>query len=1337
MYNKRDICMICVMILVSLTSFMLYKTVSFGESLALAYTGNDIKLEKTVDLVANSKKMEDAKKNTTNLQKAIDKVSASGGGTVYLPAGTFYFTHAGTANDRFVIKLRSNVKIKGAGINENVANSVTILKPLYENRKSKGSLDMFYFNNYADTKFQKDTTKRYDIEYTDASNKKQVWKNEQLYLINADFEDFIIDGSDVHGGQAKDGKYDTTGKGFMINLFKDCDWNNVVVKNTDATGFGMDCPINSTITNSLAINCGKAADGESGGASGFGIGTGFSNEEYMVIKNSHAINNKKYGFFFEHQGIWGNEKYPATTAKGFVVSSSTSGGNKYNFGGNRANNVTYENISTITGNFSNPTLKSNIKVNEDSMGLNFENNSTFINVVNANIKNTFKDVTEKKDVVLWALNRGITSGTSKDKFNPNEEVTRAQMALFLYRMEGMPLKQNSSLVKMSASKQNEWFREEITKKYKFQDIKTGTYNYALPAIYWMAEKGLVTSDSKFRPNSEITKAELLTMLYRLAGSPEVDSSQGKNKPWYQKPLDWAIEAGIEKDRDDFDHDDNLDRVEALEYLQRYLNRNDAKYKITYNLMGGDIGNQINVESYTKGNEVKIKNPFKKGYVFEGWTGSNGSTPKKVVSTTSSSKEHLVFTANFRKATYNITYELDGGEFKTNPINEYDIDTPTFNLPIPAKKGYTFLGWTGSNGSTPVTNAKVTKGTSSNLSFKANFKKNVTSKQLEEIEVKKLPNKTEYYVGEKIDLTGLRLTLYYNDETKSEVDHKNVKASVTTLSKEGSHEITLTYNKKTTTYNVIVKKPELSKIDIKTKPKKLHYFKNDKFETNGLAIEITKTDGTKAVLTSGFKTSINNGETLSSGGKKSVTISYQNQTTTFDIDVENYSVNKIELAAKPDKIVYFEGETFDRDGLQLMVSKSDGTKEKISTGYQIKSEKEVLNKSGFKTVEVTYGGQTLTFEIEVNKNEIVDIQLRTDPDKLIYQVGDTFNTEGLSLIVKRQNGLIQTITDGYTLSIDKDSILNTTGKKKVTVTYEGKKMTFEIEVKDISISKIVVQNYPNQTTYYVGDKFSSKGLSLLVYKSNGYTSEINDGYTISVQNGSRMTTKGTKKVTVKYGGHSTTFNVEVLPALKNTLLLKSRPTKTNYLTGEAMDYDGMELIYINSNSVKNTVRSRYSSTYSAGTIFNSPGIKNIVITYSNQKVKFDVRVRKVAKLAVKEESIETNYLVGDKFDLSTLVLVAEYTDGTREEVSNGYFSSIKDGEILDREEQRVVNLTYGDAKAKLTINILSENTLKNENNNSLLSGELIMIMTCVAIAGIVIVSSKKVKYIDPKETKKKR
>ena len=74
--------------------------------------------------------------------------------------------------------------------------------------------------------------------------------------------------------------------------------------------------------------------------------------------------------------------------------------------------------------------------------------------------------------------------------------------------------------------------------------------------------------------------------------------------------------GIEKDRDDFEHDDDLDRVEALEYLQRYLNRNDAKYKITYNLMGGDIGNQINVESYTKGNEVKIKNPFKKGNVVD-------------------------------------------------------------------------------------------------------------------------------------------------------------------------------------------------------------------------------------------------------------------------------------------------------------------------------------------------------------------------------------------------------------------------------------------------------------------------------------------------------------------------------------------------------------------------------------------------------------------------------------------------------------------------------------------------------------------------------------------------
>ena len=69
----------------------------------------------------------------------------------------------------------------------------------------------------------------------------------------------------------------------------------------------------------------------------------------------------------------------------------------------------------------------------------------------------------------------------------------------------------------------------------------------------------------------------------------------------------------------------------------------------------------------------------------------------------------------------ITYNLDGG-VANNPIL-YDAETETFTLNNPLKPGYTFIGWTGSNGSTPQVTVQVVKGTTGNLVYNANYQIN--------------------------------------------------------------------------------------------------------------------------------------------------------------------------------------------------------------------------------------------------------------------------------------------------------------------------------------------------------------------------------------------------------------------------------------------------------------------------------------------------------------------------------------------------------------------------------------------------------------------------------------
>ena len=240
--------------------------------------------------------------NSATLQALIDTLAQTGG-TVYIPAGEYLFAAAGSQTiGSHCIKMRSDVSIIGDG-------EATVLKPV---GVSAYGLDMFYFNEYLDS-------------------------GEPVYLENCRFADFVIDAADTRCEQ-----YTSAGKGFMLNLVKNCHWEGVTVKSTDATGFGVDCPIDSSMIRCTAIGCGKAGTTDSPGASGFGIGFGYCETECISISDCRADGNKKFGFFLEHQGRFDSEKYPAAAVGLFAVNDCTAADNLYGFGGICAMNTAYE-----------------------------------------------------------------------------------------------------------------------------------------------------------------------------------------------------------------------------------------------------------------------------------------------------------------------------------------------------------------------------------------------------------------------------------------------------------------------------------------------------------------------------------------------------------------------------------------------------------------------------------------------------------------------------------------------------------------------------------------------------------------------------------------------------------------------------------------------------------------------------------------------------------------------------------------------------------------------------------------------------------------------------------
>ena len=146
--------------------------------------------------------------------------------------------------------------------------------------------------------------------------------------------------------------------------------------------------------------------------------------------------------------------------------------------------------------------------------------------------NPFVDVASGEyyfDPVMWAVENGITAGTSATTFEPEKECTRAQVVTFLWRAAGKP--------------------EPNSTNNPFTDVAAGDYFYK--PVLWAVENGITAgmSATTFGPNATCTRGQVVTFLWRAAGKPEavnakndfVDVASGD---YFYAPVLWAVENGI-------------------------------------------------------------------------------------------------------------------------------------------------------------------------------------------------------------------------------------------------------------------------------------------------------------------------------------------------------------------------------------------------------------------------------------------------------------------------------------------------------------------------------------------------------------------------------------------------------------------------------------------------------------------------------------------------------------------------------------------------------------------------------------------------------------------------
>lgn len=176
-------------------------------------------------------------------------------------------------------------------------------------------------------------------------------------------------------------------------------------------------------------------------------------------------------------------------------------------------------------------------------------------------KNPFIDVpagSYYEDAVIWAVDKGITTGTSATTFNPNGICTRAQAVTFLWRAAGSPAAKSAVM--------------------PFTDVKAGSYYY--DAVLWAVEQGITkgTSDTMFSPDATCTRAQIVTFLWRSQKSP----AAGMANPFADVAADtyyidavlWAVKHNITVGTtfSIFSPDEECTRAQIVTFLYRARNK---------------------------------------------------------------------------------------------------------------------------------------------------------------------------------------------------------------------------------------------------------------------------------------------------------------------------------------------------------------------------------------------------------------------------------------------------------------------------------------------------------------------------------------------------------------------------------------------------------------------------------------------------------------------------------------------------------------------------------------------------------------------------------------------
>ena len=234
----------------------------------------------------------------------------------------------------------------------------------------------------------------------------------------------------------------------------------------------------------------------------------------------------------------------------------------------------------------------------------------------------------------------------------------------------------------------------------------------------------------------------------------------------------------------------------------------------------------------------------------------------------------------------------------------------------------------------ISESSLTQGASTETAGKMTVVILSPDKSLDSIAVTTLPTKTTYNINETFDPTGLVITATYTDNSTAVIPSTDYTLSTPDMSTSGVKTITVTYTEgditATTTFNITVT-AALTGIEITNYPYTTVYAIGDTVDLTGLEVSAIYSDSSTEILSSSDYTVST--PDMTSTGVKTLTITYDTFTTTFDITVYTNVVSSITLDTTNAQTTFTIHQPFSYTGLVVTAVYTDGTSA-VTTDFSV-------------------------------------------------------------------------------------------------------------------------------------------------------------------------------------------------------------------------------------------------------------------------------------------------------------------------------------------------------------------------------------------------------------------